>query len=134
MLTGVMLDVDHTHLSMDEVRVSRGELNTVLTNKYAKGRKWILVAIVGNTKTDDIVMHVSRIPSRIREKVREVILDLAENMSAAVKELFPITKTTAERFHVENLAHEMVQYLRVELRWQTIKKSVQTGQSGWFTL
>ena len=111
-----------THLSLDEVSVSRGELYTVLTNKDAKGRKGTLVAIIGSTKTDDIVMHVSRIPSRLREKVREVTLDLAENMAAAVKELFPNAKIVADRFHVEKLAHEVVQDLRVKLRWQAIKK------------
>jgi len=111
-----------THLSLDEVSVSRGELYTVLTNKYAKGRKGTLVAIVGSTRTDDIVMHASSIPSRLRDKVREVTLDLAENMAAAVKELFPKAKIVADRFHVEKLAHEVVQDLRVKLRWQAIKK------------
>lgn len=109
-------------LSFDEVSVSRGELYSILTNKEARGRKGTLVAMVNTTKADDIIMHFSRLPRKEREKVQEVTLDLAENMANAVKELFPNAKIVADRFHVEKLGHEVVQGLRVKLRWQAIKK------------
>ena len=86
-----------TKLSLDEVSVSQGELYTVLSNKGARGRKGTLVAMVGSTKTDEIVKQFSRIPRAQRELVQEVTLDLAENMAAAVKELFPNAKIVADR-------------------------------------
>jgi transposase len=109
-------------LSFDEVSVSRGELYSILTNKEARGRKGTLVAMVNTTKADDIIMHFSRLPRKEREIVQEVTLDLAENMANAVKELFPNARIVADRFHVEKLGHEVVQGLRVKLRWQAIKK------------
>jgi len=111
-----------TKLSLDEVSVSQGELYTVLSNKGARGRKGTLVAMVGSTKTDEIVKQFSRIPLVQREQVQEVTLDLAENMAAAVKELFPNAKIVADRFHVEQLGHEIVQGLRVKLRWKVINE------------
>jgi transposase len=111
-----------TRLSLDEVSVSRGELYTVLTNKDARGRNGALVGMVGATKADEIVKQFSRIPRAQRERVQEVTLDLAENMAAAVKELFPNAKIVADRFHVEQLGHEIVQSLRVKLRWKVINE------------
>ena len=78
--------------------------------------------MVGSTKTDEIVKQFSRIPLVQREQVQEVTLDLAENMAAAVKELFPNAKIVADRFHVEQLGHEIVQGLRVKLRWKVINE------------
>lgn len=111
-----------TRLSLDEVSVSRGELYTVVTNKDAHGRNRALVGMVGETKTDEIVKQFSRIPREKREQVQEVTLDLAENMAAAVKELFPNASIVADRFHLEQLGHEIVQSLRVKLRWKVINE------------
>lgn len=108
-------------LSLDELSVSKGELYTFLTNKAAKGRKGALVASIGSTRTDDIVAHISRIPSHKRLQVKEVTLDMAENMAGAVRELFPNAKLVIDRFHVEKLGHEVLQHLRVKLRWKAIE-------------
>ena len=40
-----------THLSIDEVALSQGELYTIVTNKKFKGKKGSLVAIVAGTKS-----------------------------------------------------------------------------------
>ena len=108
-------------LSLDELSVSKGELYTFLTNKAAKGRKGALVGSIGSTKTDDIVAHISRIPQQKRLQVKEVTLDMAENMAGAVRELFPNAKLVIDRFHVEKLGHEVLQHLRVKLRWEAIE-------------
>lgn len=107
-------------LSLDELSVSKGELYTFLTNKAAKGRKGALVASIGSTKTDDIVAQISRIPEHKRRQVKEVTLDMAENMAGAVCELFPNAKLVIDRFHVEKLGHEVLQQLRINLRWKAI--------------
>lgn len=108
-------------LSLDELSVSKGELYTFLTNKAAKGRKGTLVASIGSTRTDDIVAQVSRISEDKRRKVKEVTLDMADNMGAAVSELFPNAQLVIDRFHVEKLGHEVIQQLRVDLRWKAIE-------------
>jgi transposase len=41
-----------THLSIDEVALSQGELYTVVTNKKFKVKKGSLVAIVAGTKAE----------------------------------------------------------------------------------
>ena len=108
-------------LSLDELSVSKGELYTFLTNKAAKGRKGALVASIGSTKTDEIVAQISRIPQHKRMQVQEVTLDMAENMAGAVRELFPNADLVIDRFHVEKLGHEVLQHLRVKLRWEAIE-------------
>jgi len=50
-----------THLAIDEVTLSLGELYTVVTNKKAKGKKGSLVAIVAGSKTEQVIEHVSKI-------------------------------------------------------------------------
>ena len=79
-------------LSLDELSVSWGELYTFLTNKAAEGRKEALMASIGSTKTDDIVAQISRIPQHKLMQVKEVSLDMADNMGTAVSVLFPSAK------------------------------------------
>ena len=50
-----------THLSIDEVALSQGELYTIVTNKQSKGKKGSLVAIVAGTKADQVIEHISKI-------------------------------------------------------------------------
>jgi len=107
-------------LSLDELSLSKGELYTFLTNKAAMGRKGALVASIGSTRTDEIVAQISRIPYHKRMQVKEVTLDMAENMAGAVRELFPNAKLVIDRFHVEKLGHEVLQHLRIKLRWEAI--------------
>jgi hypothetical protein len=52
-----------THLSIDEVALSQGELYTIVTNKKAKGKNGSLVAIVAGTKTEQVIEH-SKIESK----------------------------------------------------------------------
>jgi transposase len=50
-----------THLSIDEVALSQGELYTIVPNKKAKGKKGSLVAIVAGTKADQVIEHNCKI-------------------------------------------------------------------------
>mgnify|MGYP003412864129 FL=1 len=50
-----------THLAIDEVSLSQGELYTIVTNKKAKGKKGSLVAIVAGTKTEQVIEYLSKI-------------------------------------------------------------------------
>lgn len=108
-------------LSIDETALSNGELYTIVTNKEAKGRKGTLVAMVKGTKAEDITAVLDRIPEQTREQVREVTMDMAGNMSKAIRSSFSNAKTVTDRFHVQKLAYDAVQELRIKYRWEAIE-------------
>jgi transposase len=113
------------YLSIDETCLSQGELYTVVTNKSAKGKKGALVAIVQGTMSDKVIQVLRKIPSHKRNKVKEVTLDLAPTMERIATRSFPKAKLVSDRFHVQQLATDAVQQLRVEYRWQAIDQENQ---------
>ncbi|GHA35281.1 hypothetical protein GCM10007103_16040 [Salinimicrobium marinum] len=110
------------HLSLDETALSQGELYTIITNKRAKGKKGALVAIIAGTKAEPIVNQLLKIPSPLRSKVREIILDMAFSMKHIASKCFPKAIQVTDRFHVQKLAIEALQDLRVKHRWVAIYK------------
>ena len=108
------------YLSIDETSLSQGELYTVVTNKEARGKKGALVAIIQGVQSDQIIRVLEKIPRHKRNKVQEVTLDLAPTMERIVTRSFPKAKLVSDRFHVQQLATDAVQQLRVEYRWQAI--------------
>ena len=107
-------------LSIDETTLSKGELYTIVTNKAAKGGNGALVAMIKGTKAEDITAVLERIPEKQRAKVEEVTMDMAGNMSKAVRSCFPKAQTVIDRFHVQKLAYDAVQELRIKYRWEAI--------------
>ncbi|MBE8712439.1 DDE transposase [Sphingobacterium sp. KB22] len=108
------------HLSIDETCLSHGELYTVLSNKHARGKKGTVVAILSGTKSDNIIPLLQKIPLRIRKQVTEITLDLAGNMGLIAKRCFPNAVQVIDRFHVQQLASEALQEIRIKHRWQAI--------------
>lgn len=111
-----------THLSIDETSLSNGELYTILTNKAAKGRKGCLVALIKGTETESICKVLRKISHAKRRKVQEVTLDMAGSMNKIVKACFTRASKVIDRFHVQKLASEAVQDLRIAHRWEAIKR------------
>jgi len=107
-------------LSIDETSLSDGELYTIVTNKAAHGKKGTLVAIIQGTKSDDIVWALNKIPHNKRSRVKEVTLDMAPNMAVMVKKSFPNAIQVVDRFHVQKLAFEAVQEIRIKYRWEAM--------------
>tara|TARA_R110002033_G_scaffold171084_1_gene215805 strand:+ start:2454 stop:2729 length:276 start_codon:yes stop_codon:yes gene_type:complete len=89
-----------THLSIDEVALSQGELYTILTNKKAKGKKESLVAIIAGTKAEQVIEHISIIESKKRQAVIEITLDMANSMKLIAKKCFPKAIQVSDQFHV----------------------------------
>lgn len=110
------------YLSIDETSLSHGELYTILTNKAAKGKKGALVAIVKGTESESVIKVLQRIAERARKKVKEVTLDLAPTMARIVRRSFPKAKLVSDRFHVQQLASEAVQEIRIKHRWDAIEQ------------
>ena len=110
------------HLSIDELSLSQGELYTFVTNKDGKGKKGTLVASIKGTLTKDIVEILTKIPIEERKKVKEVTMDMANNMESSVKQSFPDAILVTDRFHVIRLAIEALQHLRIKYRWEALDK------------
>lgn len=109
-------------LSIDETALSNGELYTIVTNKAAKGRKGALVAMVKGTQADTVIEVLRKIPKRIRHKVKEVTLDMAANMNKIITRCFPKADRVIDRFHVQRLAYDAVQEIRIKYRWEALDR------------
>lgn len=116
----VFPDNTGVRLSIDETALSNGELYTIVTNKAAKGRKKALIAMVQGTQADKITEVLEKIPERLRNRVEEVTMDMAPSMISAVRRCFPKANQVIDRFHVQKLAHDAVQEIRIKYRWQVI--------------
>ena len=108
------------YLSIDETSLSNDELYTIVTNKAAKGRKGALVAMIKGTQTESIVEVLKQIPERLRNQVEEVTLDMAPSMNLAVERCFRKAHRVTDRFHVQRLACDAVQELRIKYRWEAL--------------
>ena len=108
------------HLSIDETSLSNGELYTILTKKSAKGCKGAIVAMVKGTKTENVISVLKKISKEKRDLVREVTLDLASSMNKIVSQCFPKAIKVIDRFHVQKLAFEALQQVRINHRWDAI--------------
>ncbi|WP_413514177.1 transposase, partial [Myroides odoratus] len=100
--------------------MSKGELYTIITNKRAKVKKGSLVAIFSGTKVEPIVEKLLGVSSKIRRKVREVTLDMANSMKNIVSKSFPNAIQVTDRFHVQKLAIEALQDIRIQERWKAL--------------
>lgn len=86
---------------------------TIVTNKAAHGRKHSIVAMVLGTDSDTVLHALRQIDSRLRNKVTEITLDLADSMHRICRYAFPRAKRVIDRFHVQKLASEAVQEMRI---------------------
>jgi len=107
-------------LSLDEVALSDGELYTVLTSKKAMGRKGSIVAIIKGTKSDTVIEYLLKINKKLRLNVKGITLDMAGSMKLIAKRCFPNATQIIDRFHVQKLAIEALQELRINHRWEAI--------------
>ena len=108
-------------MSIDETALSDGELYTVLTNKDARGGKGALAAIVAGTKAEVVRAALDNIPGDRRDMVKEITMDLSYSMKNIAVMEFRNAKRTIDRFHVQKLALEAIQEMRVGHRWEALR-------------
>ncbi|MEP4667726.1 MAG: transposase, partial [Cyclobacteriaceae bacterium] len=110
-------------LTIDETSLSQGELYTIITNKEANGQKGCLVAMIKDIDSERIksILH-RKIPLEKRRQVKEVTLDMAANMEQIVRKIFTRATLVTDRFHVQKLAYDALQQMRVEYRWQALEQ------------
>lgn len=109
-------------MSIDETSLSDGELYTILTNKDAHGRQGALAAIVAGTRSEDVISALMTIGSEIRDTVSEITLDLSSSMRRIARTAFPKASQTTDRFHVQKLALDALQEMRINFRWMAISE------------
>ena len=107
-------------LSIDETSLSNGELYTILTNKSGKGRKGTIVAMVAGTKAETVISVIEKIALKQRNLVKEITLDMAGSMGLIARKCFPNATRVTDRFHVQKLATEALQEIRIKHRWEVI--------------
>jgi transposase len=76
--------------------------------------------MVKGTKAEDIIEVLRKIPDHSRRKVEEVTLDMAANMNLVVQRCFRGAKRVIDRFHVQRLACDAVQEIRIKYRWKAL--------------
>ncbi len=106
--------------------LSDGELYTVLTSKTAKGRKGSIVAVVKGTQSDAVITPLLTIRRKLRMKVKEITLDMAGSMKLIARRCFPGASQVIDRFHVQKLAIEALQEIRIRHRWEAIEMENKT--------
>ena len=111
-----------SHISIDETSVSNGELYTIVTNKAAKGRKGCLIAVIEGTVSEQVIQVLERIPQEKLDQVEEVTLDLSDSMRKIIRRCFPNAIRVIDRFHVQKLAYDALQEMRIEHRWDAINE------------
>ena len=117
------------HMSIDETSLSRGELYTIVTNKDAHGRENSIVAIIRGTDSDIVLRALRQIKSELRNRVTEITLDLSESMHRICRLAFPKASRVIDRFHVQRLALDAVQEIRIKHRWDAINADTEAREA-----
>jgi transposase len=110
-------------LSIDESSLSNGELYTFVTNRDARTRERALIAVVAGTTSEDVIAVLKRIDEKQRNAVEEVTLDLSDSMRKIVRVAFPKACRVIDRFHIQKLACDAVQEIRIKHRWDAIQQA-----------
>lgn len=76
--------------------------------------------MVKGTKAVNVINILLKIPIGKRNKVKEVTLDMAGNMGLIVRKSFPNSSLVIDRFHVQKLALDALQEIRIKHRWNAI--------------
>ena len=78
------------------------------------------MAIIAGTKAETVIEVIQKIPEKLRRKVTEITLDMAGNMELIAKRCFRSAVRVTDRFHVQKLATEALQEMRIKYRWEAL--------------
>ena len=76
--------------------------------------------MIAGTKAETVIAIIEKILLKQRNLVTEITLDMAGNMRLIAKKCFPNATRVIDRFHVQKLATEALQEIRIKYRWQAI--------------
>jgi len=76
--------------------------------------------MVKGTPAEAILDTLNRLPEKVRQQVKEVTMDMAASMQLAIKRCFPKAERVSDQFHVQKLAYDALQEVRIKYRWQAM--------------
>jgi transposase len=92
-----------------------------VTNKDAHGQEGALAAIIQGAKAEVVCAALDRVPLENRRLVTEITLDLSPSMRNICIMKFPNAKRVIDRFHIQKLACDAIQEMRITHRWEALK-------------
>jgi len=78
--------------------------------------------MVKGTKAETVIKTLQKTPLKQRKKVKEVTLDMPGNIGLIVKKSFPQATQVIDRFHVQKLALDALQEIRIKHLWVALDK------------
>ena len=72
--------------------------------------------MVAGTKAETVIAIIEKIPLKQRNLVNEIALDMAGNMGLIAKRGFSKATQVTDRFHVQKLASDALQEIRIKHR------------------
>ena len=121
-----------SRLCIDETSMTNGDLYTILSNPNKKGRQGTIVAIIAGVQSEKIIKVLMKLPQNLRQQVKEITLDMPNSMNKIAQACFPKACRVIDRFHLQKLANEAVQEVRVKHRWKAIEEENQAiRQAKW---
>lgn len=80
------------------------------------------MAIVKGTKSAEVIKVLKQIPSDKRSLVKEITLDMAGSMNLIAETCFVKAIRVTDRFHVQKLAFDALQDVRIQYRWLALEE------------
>jgi transposase len=109
-------------ICIDETSLSNGDLYTLVTNRDSRGGKGTIIALASGVRSEDVISVLKRIPSEKRDEVKEVTMDMSNSMNKIIRSCFPSAIRVIDRFHIQKLACEAIQEMRIKHRWDAIQE------------
>ena len=78
--------------------------------------------MVKGTNSEVVKSIIEKISIKKRRLVKEITLDMAPSMERIAKLSFPNASLVTDRFHVQKLAYDAVQEMRIKYRWEAIEQ------------
>lgn len=100
-------------LYIDETAPSNGDLYTIVTNHASRKGKDTIVAIIKGISAYTVIEVLMRIDQDKRLMVKEITMDMSNSIRLIVKRCFPNTIRITDRFHIQRLASDAVQEMRI---------------------
>lgn len=115
-------------ICIDETAPSNGELYTLVTNRASRGGKGTIIAIVKGVSADAVIEVLMRIDEDRRMMVKEITMDMSNSMRLIAKRCFPKAIRTIDRFHIQKLACDALQEMRIAHRWDAIQADTEARE------
>lgn len=88
--------------------------------------------MIKGTKSEEVIRAIEEIPASRRREVLEVTLDMAPSMRRIVINCFPKAQRVIDRFHVQKLAIDALQEMRIAHRWDAINEETEAMEQAKF--